>query len=191
MTKGFKLKLKAGNAKLSKTIGVWNMTAGKELCGRECPGCYAIKAQKRFPAVLQSRERNYEESLKPNFSIELTKNIKFVRVHESSDFYNQEYIEKWYEIAKSKPQVIFYAYTKRLKEFDFSKLLDLPNFVLHNSLLEDGSYNYGKDLVKLQEKCEQSYVCPATTGVAKGCGHDCWWCIDKTNQGIQILFKEH
>jgi hypothetical protein len=185
------MKLKAGNAKLARTIGVWNMTAGKDLCGRECPGCYAIKAQKRFPAVALSRQRNYEESLKPDFSINLTRNMKFVRVHEASDFYSQEYIDKWYEIAKSKPNIIFYAYTKRMLEFNFKKLLDLPNFVLHNSILPDGSYNYGKDTRKLQNKCTQSYVCPVTTGTARGCGYDCWWCMDKSNQGINILFKEH
>lgn len=185
------MKLKAGNAKLANTIGVWNMTAGQEACGRECHGCYAIKAQKRFPVVLASRQRNLEYSRTPEFSIELTRNMKFVRVHESSDFYSQEYIDKWCNIAKSKPEVIFYAYTKRMSEFDFSKLLDLPNFVLHNSLLKDGSYNYGKDLGKLQAKCESSYVCPATTGQDVKCGLSCTWCIQKVNQHTQILFKQH
>lgn len=185
------MKLVAGNAKLAKTIGIWNMTAGKELCGRECPNCYAIRAQKRFPVVARSRQRNYEASLKPDFSIKLTRNMQYVRVHESSDFYSQEYIGKWFEIAKSMPHIIFYAYTKRMSEFDFSSLLGLSNFVLHNSLLADGSYNYSSDLVKLQSKCEESYVCPATTGTAKGCGHDCFWCMDKANQITQILFKEH
>lgn len=185
------VKLKAGNAKLANTIGVWNLPAGQETCDRECKGCYAIKAQKRFPAVLSSRQRNLEYSKTDEFSIELTRNMKFVRIHESGEFYSQEYIDKWYNIARGKPEVIFYTYTKRMNEFDFSKLLGLPNFVLHNSLLKDGSYNYGRDLEKLQNKCESSYVCPATTGMAKGCCYDCWWCMDKANQGIQILFKEH
>lgn len=185
------MKLSNGNSKLAKTIATWSLPASHEVCGRVCPGCYSYKAQKRFPAVLQARHRNLEYSKTPEFSIELSRNTKYVRVHADGEFYSQEYIDKWYNIAKSKPTIIFYAYTKRMSEFDFSKLLNLPNFVLHNSLLRDGSYNYGKDLGKLQAKCESSYVCPDTLGQDVKCGLSCTWCMDKTNQDIQILFKEH
>ena len=184
------MKLTSGNSKLHRSVGIWDLPAGHTTCGIECKGCYALRSQKRFPAVMDKRERNFEFAKSKDFSIDIGKH-KYVRVHSSGDFFAQSYIDKWIEIAKSNLSTVFYAYTKRLKDFDFTKLKSLPNFVLHNSLLPDGSYNYDKDLGKLQAKCQQSYVCPATTNIAKGCGYDCWWCMDKTNQGIQILFKEH
>lgn len=39
----------------------------------------------------------------------------YVRVHDSGDFYNPAYLDKWLDIAKSSPDdVVFYAYTKSL-----------------------------------------------------------------------------
>ena len=34
--------------------------------------------------------------------------------HDSGDFYNQEYFNKWCDIAEALPHIIFYAYTKTL-----------------------------------------------------------------------------
>lgn len=179
------VKLQQGNMKLHRSVATWSLPASPEVCQRVCEGCYSYKAQRRFPAVLKARERNLEIS-KGDFDIAYTKTTKYVRVHADGEFYSQEYINRWVKIARSKPDVIFYAYTKRLKHFDFSELKSLSNFVLHSSLLEDGSINYAKDL-----SGKSGYICPATTGHAKGCAHDCWWCMDKSNEGTPILFKEH
>jgi hypothetical protein len=40
-----------------------------------------------------------------------------VRIHDSGDFYNNEYIEKWVNIAMLNPNVNFYAYTKSIPLF--------------------------------------------------------------------------
>lgn len=37
-----------------------------------------------------------------------------VRVHDSGDFYSDEYLDAWVEIAKEIPDVLFYAYTKEV-----------------------------------------------------------------------------
>jgi hypothetical protein len=50
-----------------------------------------------------------------------------IRVHDSGDFYNQEYIDKWHQIASQNPDKKFYAYTKSL-DLDWKKLHNLPNF---------------------------------------------------------------
>lgn len=36
----------------------------------------------------------------------------FIRVHDSGDFFSQDYLNAWYEIARAFPKKIFYAYTK-------------------------------------------------------------------------------
>jgi hypothetical protein len=188
------IKLKSGNAKLHKSVGVWNIPAGQETCGRTCDKCYAIKAQVRFPVVMASRQRNLEASKKDDFQIDIGCS-KMVRVHESGDFYSQSYVNKWAGIARSKPEVIFYAYTKRMNHFDFSEIKSLDNFVLHNSLLEDNSMNYHKDTDMLAKKCTNSFTCPDTLGLDVHCGspeaNGCTWCMIKANENTQILFKAH
>ena len=38
-----------------------------------------------------------------------------VRVHVGGDYFSKEYLEAWIEVAKRKPDVIFYSYSKSLK----------------------------------------------------------------------------
>ena len=38
-----------------------------------------------------------------------------MRIHDSGDFYNKEYLYKWFKIAESMPNIEFYAYTKQVK----------------------------------------------------------------------------
>jgi hypothetical protein len=49
---------------------------------------------------------------------------KHVRIHDAGDFYNDEYLLAWLEIARQTPDVTFYAYTKEVSMF---KRLVEPN----------------------------------------------------------------
>lgn len=40
-----------------------------------------------------------------------------VRVHDAGDFFSDEYLEAWIEIARATPDVLFYAYTKEVSRF--------------------------------------------------------------------------
>lgn len=42
------------------------------------------------------------------------RSVNTVRIHDSGDFYSQEYFNKWCEIARALPRLTFYAYTKSL-----------------------------------------------------------------------------
>lgn len=112
---------------------IWNLPAQKtcpyatENCKKLC---YARKAERVYPQVLPSREKNYEESLKADFvenmifTIESYLNSKsfkgkkaVFRIHESGDFYNLEYTEKWIEIVKhfeNDKRITFLTYTKSI-----------------------------------------------------------------------------
>jgi hypothetical protein len=49
---------------------------------------------------------------------------KHVRIHDAGDFYNDEYLLAWLEIARQTPDVTFYCYTKEVSMF---KRLVEPN----------------------------------------------------------------
>ena len=183
--------LTRGNHKLSKNTLIFNLPAIPEVCGRVCPGCYAAKAQRIFPQVLPSRMRKLEISKLEEFPSliikELTgtkKPFKYVRIHESGEFTTQSYLDAWYTIATKWPTAIFYTYTKKLEELDFSKIMKLPNVVVINSL-QPGGLNYGP-----LEDCPPGMpVCGY--GSAVQCGETCTYCMTKEAQKRGIWFIKH
>lgn len=179
-----------GNRKLHNTF-MFNIPATKEICGRICPGCYAEREQNRFPVILKARLERYEASLLPSFVETVNKEIsrtkkpfQFFRIHASGEFYSQEYINKWVQIAKANPTKIFYAYTKRLKDFDFSALKSLQNTVIIDSL-HHGTLNYGKQ----DQAPEQAFVCPYHIGAI--CGQTCTYCMTKQAETTGVYFIKH
>ena len=191
--------LKYENMKLKNQL-IFTLPATKEVCSMVCKGCYAAKAQVRFPKALAYRERMLERSKQDSFAQEVIdeiqqfkKPIEAVRVHESGEFYSQDYINKWFTISKQLPKQKFYAFTKRKKDFDFSKLESLPNVVIIDSL-KFGGLNYGSeaDMVKLKVE-HGAMICPATfKGASKDtCGVSCSWCWDKKAQQFGTVFIKH
>ncbi|MEA1999712.1 MAG: hypothetical protein U9N61_10395, partial [Euryarchaeota archaeon] len=51
-----------GNHKLGGKVGSWTLPASKAVCGRVCDGCYALKAQRIYPAVKPAREKKFNMS---------------------------------------------------------------------------------------------------------------------------------
>jgi len=107
------------------TTPTWSLPRGET-----CPGktplcndhCYATKGEFAYrKGVLPSRKRNLYSSKQPYFVNEMVKEIKkishttgqkYFRIHESGDFYNKQYRDKWYEIIRRCPEIKFLAYTK-------------------------------------------------------------------------------
>ena len=184
--------LKYENSKLKQQF-IFTLPAGMSTCNRVCPGCYAMKSQVRFPAALAYRNTMLQASQQPDFAdriiAELSttrRSARIVRLHESGEFYSQKYISSWLTIATALPQFTFYAFTKRLADFDFSKLAALPNFVLINSL-QHGGLNYAP-LANLRSNV---FTCPATTGHTVTCGITCKYCQTKKAQYNSVQFVKH
>lgn len=95
--------------------------------------CYALKAERLYPSVKASRLANYEASKADDFAVKMVytilketektpnKNIVF-RIHESGDFYNKEYLNKWLQVARyfeatQERHIVFMAYTKSVSYF--------------------------------------------------------------------------
>lgn len=128
------------NSELRK-IGVYNWTLpalGARLPSGEvfstCPQagvcaqfCYARNGTYLFPAVKKRHVENLMLYLNnPSgfvglMSTELVKpryrGGKWVRIHDSGDFFSDEYLEMWLDIARIFPDVTFYAYTKEVSRF--------------------------------------------------------------------------
>ena len=126
-----------GNKKLQNSENIrfmiWNLPAVKTCPFRTAhceKSCYARKAERVYPNVLPSREKNFSDSLSGDFvgnmifTIDHYLNSKAFsgkkcafRIHESGDFYNLEYAGKWVEIAKhfeKDDRIVFVAYTKSI-----------------------------------------------------------------------------
>lgn len=182
--------IQRGNSKLTGMY-MFNLPATKAVCSMQCPGCYAAREQARFPSILAARSTRLEAAMQPTFASNVISELnslrklpKHFRVHASGEFFSQTYVDAWVQIAKAFPSVTFYTYTKRLKDFDFSNLSVLPNFVLINSL-HFGSLNYGP----LTQAPTGAFVCPASDTVR--CGQHCTYCMSKSAQSNGVYFRKH
>lgn len=118
--------------------------------------CYARKAERNYPDALPSRERNFRFSQTDAFvsfmiraihyicGLKAYKNAKRIvfRIHESGDFYNQRYADKWIAICNGCADIhnlLFMAYTKSAVYFEeYRKSGTLPkNLRLRGSIWAD------------------------------------------------------
>ena len=144
------------NAKMRKTskenkIRLFNFgitayksySTGKITCpfAKDCVKyCYAKKGAYVWGNVKPSYEMRYLLTKQPELFKEkmstaiLDRKATHIRIHDSGDFYNYEYIKTWFEIINKFPKVKFYAYTKSKKLFDVVSGLIPKNLELIYSL---------------------------------------------------------
>lgn len=138
------MQLLTQNGKLKKTSKLmgfkvvnFGLPAYKSITGRViCPMadgcikfCYARKGAYIWGNVKPAFEKRYELSKTDSFVSAIhaeiqSKKPKFVRVHDSGDYYSREYLAKWFQIAKQNPHVNFYSYTNMI---DMVKKADIPS----------------------------------------------------------------
>lgn len=115
--------------------------------------CYSAGQEMLYDKLREKRWRNFDllkmaeaeggpqaqadlivRSLKYFFDTEGEKNE--VRIHESGDFYNKNYLLAWIEVAKRMPNVLFYGYTKSVAYVEELKELydETPNLAITFSL---------------------------------------------------------
>lgn len=84
--------------------------------------CFSASQEVVYTGVYNLRKNNSEVLRKCKTSEEMMKliteampkNAGIIRIHVAGDFFNPEYFDAWLQIAKSRPGVLFYAYTKSL-----------------------------------------------------------------------------
>lgn len=188
-----------GNRKVEAII--FNLPAAKA-CPRATSlckmACYAKQAETLYPTCLPCRERNFQESLKDSFTDDMVKHLSQKvkskhfsgkgRIHESGDFYNQEYLDKWKIICRESPKVKFLAFTKSI-HLDFVK--KPKNLKLVFSIMSDTdpadielAKEKGFNLAFADwENPGATFTCP---GNCRKCGK-CW----KLRKGESVFFHFH
>jgi hypothetical protein len=124
------------NSKLRKS-GIYNFSLPAiqtcPMAGSCKQFCYANKGCYRFRQSKEFHQSSLELTKSGNFiktiddELKRCKSIKVVRIHDSGDFYSQEYLRYWVTIAILNPNIQFYCYTKSL-HLNWSGALSLANF---------------------------------------------------------------
>jgi len=135
--------------------------------------CFSASQEALYPSVRNARWYNFEllrESLKENNTSSphvkcitlilnsLPKKADIIRIHVGGDFFSQAYFDAWMAVARMKPGVIFYAYTKSIK-FWVHRLGMIPsNFKLNASyggkddgLIVSNQLKYAKVVYTVEE----------------------------------------
>ena len=93
--------------------------------------CYAANAENAYPSVRKSRWRNFDLLIEASkmggakgMATLIQKSLAFFsasnppfrmfRIHDSGDFFSQDYLDAWVMVAAQNKGIIFYAYTKSL-----------------------------------------------------------------------------
>lgn len=182
-------------------------------CSKCKKDCYAIKALRQYPDyfnktlfytfLIQHDIKIYKDIIE--YSLYHTTK-KIVRLHESGDFMDDNYILMWYDIAKKFKDITFYSYTKSNNPL-IDILNSLDNVNINYSTFEN-NINFGnkKYLNKLTEKIKYNndysfHYCPCGSqkiidfennnpGI-KYCMSVCKKCAFKTGKKNIPLFIQH
>lgn len=140
-------------------------------------GCYARSGTYGFSQVAKAYENKLKATLTDNFidvmsaeitllKVKNTNKILYVRIHDSGDFYSQEYLMKWVTIMLKHPDVQFYAYSKQISMLKKFKAIGLipDNFTTIYSFggKEDHLIDTNKDrhakVFETARKIERGYI---------------------------------
>jgi Gene product 88 len=134
------LKFGRGNAKLGSDIFTFSLPAGHSCPGalkclakadqqtgklQDGPSqsfrCFAAGDESRYPNVRRFRWQNFNllkghtrEEMAMLILDSLPLDAKLVRLHVSGDFFSDAYFLAWMDVAKARPEMLFYTYTKSL-----------------------------------------------------------------------------
>lgn len=193
-----------GNKKIDKSIAIFNITPVSTCLGKTiwCENhCYALKAQRQYKQTRAARSRNFDESKLDRFVEDVYRQILLfkhkvtaIRIHESGDFYSQEYLNKWVEIAVKLSSMSFYAYTK-------SYMLDFSSIPTNLTIIysRDDSTQRGCRAIKnkavvinsIKEKPKGYFACWSGPRKSyKKCG-PCRYCFDLDIKTKKIAFLKH
>lgn len=201
MNDGCSVQVSCGNRKMVKGFGIFNITEKVTCIGSTAfcrQHCYACKASQQYKNVVPQRRAANTEATRhaefiPAMITALGKLVSrkgfsgFFRIHESGDFYDQSYVNKWAKIAAAFPDVKFLAFTKSFG-LDFTVMPS--NVQLVYSVMPDtnmmtvpvGPHAYAGDAQQLQG--DTVIECP---GLCDTCGA-CW---GLGRQGLSVHFAIH
>lgn len=179
------------NSKLKKdAIASFSLPAGIT-----CPGagqchsekfCYAQNGNYSRTNVLKMQISNWLSSQTDSFIpimtdriARLAGRINFLRIHDSGDFYSQEYVSKWVSIIENTSHfgILFYAYTKSFAFLDLNPLWNSEgmNLIQSTGSKDDHKIDYSKPHAKifssLDELKKSGYQDASNSDMPAATGH--------------------
>jgi len=182
------------NKKLGKSVAIFNLPPLKTCTPTEwCKKlCYAMRGKHGLPNVKVGVAFRLQESKKKGFVGKAVKAIKgkrkYVRIHASGDFYSEEYVKKWIDIALKCPDTLFLAFTKRRDlERPIKALAKLKNVKVRESL----DCSQTKPTMGLKFAAVDNFKTPRRkevincAGGCPECGYRCW------HENKDVILPQH
>jgi protein gp88 len=200
-----------GNSKLGPGIYTYSKLPGR--ISGTCPGssgeceliCFAKKVVHNKPVwQLWADNTARGDELPP-----LPADAKTVRIHVSGDFDTQGYIASWIQLARSRPEVQFFGYTRSWRVKELLPLIDMldeePNVNIWASIdqsieeMPPGGFRRAwiegdPRLTKLTDMTYRTFdgqkavVCPEQSGFMPNC-QTCKLCFHDNN--LDLVFLKH
>jgi hypothetical protein len=119
----------------NKCLTKFDRTTGKIVDGAHQEfRCFAASMESVFTGFRDNNSRNLEllkeagnrENARTLILTSLPVKAQIVRIHVSGDFFSEEYLCAWIDVALARPDIQFYAYTKSLR-FVVNHLSEIPS----------------------------------------------------------------
>lgn len=116
--------------------------------------CFSASQEVAYPNVYNARKHNFDiirgirgfRKMADVICESIPKNAGVIRVHVAGDFFKLDYLRGMMEVAKRRPDVLFYAYTKMLQLLLQIDMKDPTNGVIRDNFLITaslgGKYNH-------------------------------------------------
>ena len=208
-------------SKISKRSGsAFSLPAGKEFgCIGETEACrndcYAKGGRHVFSSVQNLLARNwtlikhFESTSDSDGAVAallraIPESAPIFRIHESSDFFSQWYVNVWEQVARARPNTSFWFYTRSFS-LDFSGFADLQNVTCWAStdscnvadalkfVDANKHFRHAYGPLDHEDRPEDTVICPVTSGkldVLGGC-EKCGLCVHKGKMKKNIGFLRH
>jgi hypothetical protein len=120
--------------------------------------CFSASQEVQYTNLYDLRKGNFDAlraikrdvlAMVNGISYVMPANAGIIRIHVGGDFFNENYMLAWFEVARRNPSVLFYAYTKSLP-YVVNHLHSIPeNFSITAS--RGGRFDHLIDQYKLRE----------------------------------------
>lgn len=174
------MKLLTQNSKMKKSsINGYSIFNFGITAVKSCPmadkckaGCYATQGTFNFNCVKNAYEKRLQISKSDKFvhlmqkemnKLKKRKTKLLIRIHDSGDFYNKEYLSKWLFIIDQNPDIKFYSYTKSLhlfknviKRLNFKVIASLGGKL--DSMIDINKHTHARVFESLRELQNAGYV---------------------------------
>ena len=101
--------------------------------------CFSASQEALLPNVYKLRKGNFNalrgmgvNEMIHHLDNDLPTDSGIIRIHVAGDFFSADYMQAWYNVAAMNPNVLFYAYTKSIRywQFHINEYPELDNLVL-------------------------------------------------------------